>query len=386
MTCSAIDPVDLSERLIRCASVTPIDEGALDVLQGELEALGFVCHRLTFSEDGTPDVDNLYARLGDTTPNFCFAGHTDVVPPGDPGDWTSPPFEPEIRNGRLYGRGAADMKCAIAAMAAGTAAFLDTRGGAFDGSISYLITGDEEGPSVNGTAKVLDWMREEGEVMSACLVGEPTNTDVLGDMAKIGRRGSMNAHITVLGTQGHVAYPALADNPVPRLLDFLKTVDDHVFDEGTDHFPATNLEITTMDVGNPTTNLIPAKAEARLNIRFNDQHTGAGLQAFLEETLAAVPGANEIDVRISGEAFLTPPGPLSDIVAGAINTATGRDPELSTTGGTSDARFIKDHCPVVEFGLINETAHKVDENAKVSDIRELADIYAAILDSYFQAG
>jgi succinyl-diaminopimelate desuccinylase len=386
MDFDADDPLELSEALIRRPSVTPTEAGALDVLGAALEEVGFTCHRLPFSAEGTPDVDNLYARFGTGQPNFCFAGHTDVVPPGDPADWASDPFEPTRRDGRLYGRGAADMKCAVAAFATAARRFVK-RNGDFGGSISMLITGDEEGPAINGTRKVLDWMRDNGEVIDACLVGEPTNPLELGDMIKIGRRGSMNAAITVEGTQGHVAYPDIAENPVPRLLAFLKAVDDHVFDTGTDHFPPTNLEITTIDVGNPTTNLIPAKAEARLNIRFNDQHTGASLSAFLEERRAALAGVgSRLDISISGEAFLTPPGALSTVVADAVEAATGRKPELSTTGGTSDARFIKDHCPVVEFGMINETAHKIDENAKLDDITALTDIYAGVLDAYFATG
>jgi len=377
------DPVALSEALIRRPSVTPEDNGALDVLGEHLEPLGFTCHRLPFSEAGTPDVDNLYARFGETGPNLCFAGHTDVVPPGDLSEWTSDPFQPEIRSGRLYGRGAADMKCAIAAFASAASRVIGRHGADLGGSISLLITGDEEGPAINGTVKVLDWMREVGETMDACVVGEPTNPAALGEMIKIGRRGSMNAAITVFGTQGHVAYPDAADNPVPRLLEFLKTLDDHVFDEGTEHFPPTNLEITTMDVGNPTTNLIPAKASARLNIRFNDRHTGAGLSDFLDGLRAGIGGDTEMQISVSGEAFLTPPGELSALVAGAVERVTSKAPALSTTGGTSDARFIKDHCPVVEFGLVNETAHKVDENARIEDIRALADIYEDLLAGYF---
>ena len=381
------DALELSEALIRCPSVTPEEGGALDLLQARLTALGFTCHRLPFSQAGTPDVDNLYARFGGGGPNFCFAGHTDVVPPGNPGDWASDPFRPEIRDGRLYGRGAADMKCAIAAMVAGTARFLEKEGQP-QGSISFLITGDEEGPSINGTIKVLDWLRDNGEKIDACVVGEPTNVEVLGDMVKIGRRGSLNCTVTVRGTQGHVAYPHLADNPVPKLLAMLKALDDEVLDTGNAHFPATNLEITTIDVGNATTNLIPAQASGRFNIRFNDMHSGASLTQLIEDRCAAVAaglgGADySLDISISGESFLTPPGPLSDIVSGAIEAVTGRSPELSTTGGTSDARFIKDHCPVVEFGLINATAHKVDENALVTEIHQLADIYADMLRRYF---
>jgi len=384
---STTDVIELSEALIRCPSVTPAEGGALDLLQARLEALGFTCHRLPFTQDGTPDVDNLYARLGTDGPNFCFAGHTDVVPPGDAAGWASDPFQPEIRDGRLYGRGASDMKCAIAAMVAGTDAFLKSHGYP-QGSISFLITGDEEGPSVNGTKKVLGWLAARGEKIDACLVGEPTNVVTLGDMVKIGRRGSLNCTITVTGTQGHVAYPHLADNPVPKLLKMLSALGDEPLDHGNDHFPATNLEITTVDVGNATTNLIPAQASARINIRFNDMHSGASLTKLIEERCAAVmageaKGSYDLDISVSGESFLTPPGQLSSVVAGAVKAVTGRDPELSTTGGTSDARFIKDHCPVVEFGMINETAHKMNENALVTEVRDLARIYEEVLKRFF---
>ena len=384
---STTDVIELSEALIRCPSVTPAEGGALDLLQARLEALGFTCHRLPFTQDGTPDVDNLYARLGTDAPNFCFAGHTDVVPPGDAAGWASDPFQPEIRDGRLYGRGASDMKCAIAAMVAGTDAFLKSHGYP-QGSISFLITGDEEGPSVNGTKKVLGWLAARGEKIDACLVGEPTNVVTLGDMVKIGRRGSLNCTITVTGTQGHVAYPHLADNPVPKLLKMLSALGDAPLDHGNDHFPATNLEITTVDVGNATTNLIPAQASARINIRFNDMHSGASLTKLIEERCAAVmageaKGSYDLDISVSGESFLTPPGQLSSVIAGAVKAVTGRDPELSTTGGTSDARFIKDHCPVVEFGMINETAHKMNENALVAEVRDLARIYEEVLKRFF---
>ena len=358
MPAEPLDPVDLSQRLIRCPSVTPNDAGALDVLAEALGGIGFICHRLPFSESGTPDVDNLYARIGTAAPNFCFAGHTDVVPVGNADDWSGDPFAAEIRDGRLYGRGAADMKSAIAAFVAAAARFVDHHGSDFPGSISLLITGDEEGPAINGTPKMLDWLKAEGETMDACLVGEPTNPQNLGEMIKIGRRGSLNASITVLGTQGHVAYPGLADNPVPRLLRYLSALDNHVFDEGNAHFPPTNLEITSIDVGNPTTNLIPQTASARLNVRFNDLHTGADIAALLETTRAEFAGQSEINISISGESFLTPPGPFSDLLAAAVRSVTDREPELSTTGGTSDARFIKDFCPIAEFGLISQTMHK----------------------------
>ena len=380
------DPLVLSADLIRRPSVTPMDEGALDLLEKHLAPLGFDCHRLTFTEAGTLDVDNLYARLGSDGPNFCFAGHTDVVPPGNILDWTSDPFEPEIRDGRLYGRGAADMKCAIAAFISATSQILSTFGDKLPGSISLLITGDEEGPAKNGTAKVIEWLKEQGETLDACLVGEPTNVAHIGDTIKIGRRGSMNAKITVHGTQGHVAYPELANNPVPLLLSFLRNLDDHIFDRGTKHFPPTNLEITSIDVGNKITNLIPAKATAHLNIRFNNQHTGASLSNYLDSIGNQIGGKNnkiDLDISISGEAFLTPPGTLTEIVSSAITDSTGINPELSTTGGTSDARFIKDLCPVVELGLINETAHKADENAKIDDILAITNIYERVLRNFF---
>ncbi len=379
------DPVRLSQDLIRCPSVTPVDEGALGVLQVYLEGLGFTCHRQVFSENGTPDVDNLYARIGDNAPNICFAGHTDVVPVGNLGDWTVDPFGAEIKGGILYGRGTSDMKCAIACFAVAAARVLERRGGAVPGSISFLITGDEEGPSINGTKKMLGWLAERGEKLDHCIVGEPTSAETLGDMVKIGRRGSMNAWIEVQGTQGHSAYPQLADNPVPRLLNFLTAVNSEELDTGTDHFPATNLEITTVDVGNPTTNVIPATAAARVNIRFNDQHTGDSLSDWLEQARSELIGAGSaLKVSVSGEAFLTPPGKLSDLITRAIAKVKNVHVELSTTGGTSDARFIKDFCPVAEFGMLNATAHKVDEHVTIDEILTLTDIYQYFLDAYFE--
>jgi len=379
------DPVRLSQDLIRCPSITPVDEGALGVLQDYLEALGFVCHRQVFSQIGTPDVDNLYARIGQSAPNICFAGHTDVVPVGDSGDWTADPFVGEIRDGLLFGRGASDMKCAIACFAVAAARVLDRRKGNLPGSISFLITGDEEGPALNGTKKMLDWLAEQGEKLDHCLVGEPTSADRLGDMVKIGRRGSMNAAIEVYGTQGHSAYPQLADNPIPRLLDFLSAVNSEVLDTGTEHFPATNLEITTVDVGNPATNVIPATAKGLVNIRFNDTHTGDSLSAWLQQRRLELAGDSDMSITISGEAFLTPPGKLSDLISAAIKDICDVEPDLSTTGGTSDARFIKDHCPVAEFGMLNATAHKVDEHVRIDEIHTLADIYEKFLDGYFEA-
>lgn len=382
-----IDALDLSQALLRCPSVTPKDAGVFDVLESALNPLGFVCRRLPFAEQGTADVDNLYARFGTGGANFCFAGHTDVVPIGRREDWSIDPFGGEVRDGMLYGRGASDMKCAVAAFAAAASRFLASKGPGFDGSISLLITGDEEGPAINGTAKMLDWLADQGEVIDACVVGEPTNVNKLGDTIKIGRRGSMNGHLVVYGVQGHAAYPHLADNPVPAMLEMLAALNGKVLDDGSDHFPPSNLEITTVDVGNTATNIIPAKVEASFNIRFNDHHSGAGLEQAIGDMIADIAEKNAtrfgLEFIISGESFLTPPGSLSQILQKAVKNVTGQDATLSTTGGTSDARFIKDYCPVVEFGLINATAHKVDENAALDDIRALADVYQDALDNFF---
>ena len=378
-----MDPVDLAQALIRCPSVTPADEGAMDVLQSALEELGFTCHRLPFATGNAPEVQNLYARIGDRAPNFCFAGHTDVVPVGDANEWSVDPFAAEIKGDRLYGRGASDMKTAIAGFAAAAARFLESRDNGFPGSISLLITGDEEGEAVNGTVKVLEWLKEKGEVLDACLVGEPTNPETLGDMIKIGRRGSMTAFLTVHGASGHAAYPHLADNPVERLVKMLSAVLDKPLDDGTKHFQPSTAVVTTIDVGNPVANVIPARAEARINVRFNDLHTGAGVGTLLRQRLDDIGGDYDLDARVSGESFLFPPGPLSNLVAGVIEKATGKRPEFSTAGGTSDARFIKDHCPVCEYGMTNQTAHKADENALVSDIQLLSDIYQSVLDGFF---
>ncbi|MDZ5646493.1 succinyl-diaminopimelate desuccinylase [Nitrospirillum sp. BR 11828] len=378
------DPVALTQALIRCASVTPADAGALGVLEGVLAPLGFSCHRLTFTEDGTAPVENLYARLGDTGPNFCFAGHTDVVPVGDEAAWTVPPFAGEIIGGRLFGRGASDMKGAIAAFIAAVARH-KAAGLPLAGSLSLLITGDEEGPSINGTRKVLGWLVERGEPLDACLVGEPTNPQRLGQMMKIGRRGSITFTITSLGAQGHVAYPHLADNPLPRLAQALARLSGEPLDQGTPHFQPSSLQITTIDVGNPTTNIIPAKGTAVFNIRFNDLHSPTSLEAHVRGILAEVGGAWDVKVAVSGDAFLTPPGQLSDIVAQAVQSVTGLEPELSTSGGTSDARFIKNHCPVVEFGGVGASMHKVDEHIAVDDLTRLTDIYARVLADWFAA-
>lgn len=381
---SPYDPLEIAKELIRCPSVTPEDGGALAVLERYLAPLGFTCERMRFSAEGTPDVDNLYARYGTGSPHFCFAGHTDVVPVGDEAAWTTDPFAAQVKDGRLYGRGAADMKSAVASFTA--AAERLVRDG-FQGSISLLITGDEEGPGVNGTVKMLETLAARGETIDHCLVGEPTSVEKLGDMVKVGRRGSINGWLTVHGTQGHVAYPHLADNPLPRLLEMLRRLDTQVLDEGTDHFQPSNLEITTIDVGNTATNVIPGVARAVVNIRFNDLHTGSGLDSWMRKVLDAVTeemgGRYEFTTKISGEAFMTEPGDFSALISRAVEKVTGITPELSTTGGTSDARFIRAYAPVIEFGLPNATMHKADENAGVDDITRLADIYEEILRGYF---
>jgi len=377
---AAVDPLALSRALIRCPSVTPIDAGALDVLTTALAPLGFECHRLPFTGSGTPDVDNLYARVGSGAPHLCFAGHTDVVPPGDLDAWTVDPFAAEVRDGRLYGRGAADMKAAIACFVAAAARVIDRRGGGRGGSVSLLITGDEEGPAVNGTVRVLEWLRDRGECLDACLVGEPTNPSHLGEMIKVGRRGSLNGVLTVHGVQGHAAYPNLADNPIPRLMRMLEAITGEPLDDGSEHFQPSTLTLTSVDVGNPATNVIPGRATAAFNIRFNDRHDETGLRSWLEQRLATVGGRFELRTECSGDSFLSPPGRLARAIADAAERITGCRPAYSTSGGTSDARFIKDACPVAEFGMSNATAHKVDEHVKVEDVERLTQIYETVLD------
>ncbi len=376
-----IDGLELARDLIRCASVTPADAGAQSVLAAVLEGAGFTVHRLVFGEAPDGPIHNLFATIGEGAPHFAFAGHTDVVPAGDVARWSSPPFDAAVSGGHLVGRGAADMKGAIAAFAAAAARHVAA---GFKGRLSLVITGDEEGPATFGTAPLLDWMEANGFVPDLCLVGEPTSARVLGDMVKIGRRGSINAWITVHGAQGHVAYPAMADNPVARLVRILAAVQARVLDTGSDWFQASNLEVTDLAVGNPATNVIPAQASARLNIRFNDLHRGAELEAWLREVVASEAASAEVVVRISGEAFLTEPGTLSGVVAGAIEAVTGVMPELSTSGGTSDARFIRRLCPVVEFGLVGQSMHKVDEGVPVADLSALEAIYGEVLRRVFR--
>lgn len=374
-----IDPAILTADLIRCASVTPQEGGALQLLERLLAAHGFQCTRVDRGE-----VSNLFARWGKGK-TFGFNGHTDVVPVGDLKAWSVDPFGAESRDGFLYGRGATDMKSGVAAFAAAAIDFV--KESPPDGSVVMAITGDEEGPAKDGTVALLDWMQAQGERMDHCLVGEPTCPDVMGDMIKIGRRGSMNGYFTVTGVQGHAAYPHRANNPLPamaRLIDQLSTAS---LDAGTEHFDASTLAVVTMDTGNPATNVIPAQCRATVNIRFNDAHSGASLTDWLQEHADKVAKAFDVridlEVVISGESFITPPGELSDLVAHAVQVETNRTPVLSTSGGTSDARFVQHHCPVVEFGLVGKTMHQVDERVEIAQIHQLKSIYTRILRDYF---
>lgn len=381
---ATINPLEFSIALISRPSITPVDAGAINLLVDTLTPLGFTCDTQTFSEDGTPPVKNLYARLGKEGKNLCFAGHTDVVPVGDEAAWRINPFKPEVIDGILYGRGVVDMKGAICCFIAAISEYLHERKTPFQESISLLITGDEEGPAINGTKKMLELIKKRGETLDGCIVGEPTNPTKLGEMIKIGRRGSISFSLTVHGTQGHVAYPQLADNPITTLVNILHALKAKPLDSGTEFFQASNLEITTVDVGNPTGNVIPAHASAAFNIRFNDLHTPESLKAHV--TAICETFSSHYDLKFSGiaESFITKGGDLSHIVAQAVTQVTGLTPELSTTGGTSDARFIKNYCPVVEVGLINQTAHKVDECVAAEDIFTLTKIYKAVLESYFK--
>ena len=378
---SAVDAGALAAALIRAPSVTPRDEGALDILAEALERLGFTCHPLSFGEE---PIRNLYARRGSGRPNLCFAGHTDVVPTGPREAWSFDPFGGEVAGGMLQGRGAADMKGAIAAFLGGAARFLTDCGDDFSGSISVLVTGDEEGVAENGTKKVLEWLAAQGEALDAAIVGEPTSADRLGDMVKIGRRGSLTGRLTAIGVQGHTAYPHLADNAAHRLVRMLALLTEAELDRGSEHFPPSTLQISTIDIGNPATNVIPGKAEAVFNIRFNDLWTSESLRGWIADRLAMAGGEYRLDVSVSGESFLVPPGPLSDTLGEAIRRVTGQAPQLGTTGGTSDARFIQAYCPVAEFGLVGTTMHKSDEQVPLADIERLAEIYRAFLALYFE--
>jgi succinyl-diaminopimelate desuccinylase len=381
------DPVAIARDLLRCRSVTPAEGGALKFLEVTLKAAGFAVHRMTFKEPGADDVENLYARIGTAAPHLTFAGHTDVVPAGDEKAWKHPPFAGETDGAELYGRGAVDMKGGIACAVAAVLDHLSARGGKPKGSISFLITGDEEGIAVNGTPKLLTWAAERGEKFDHCLLGEPSNVEALGDTIKIGRRGSLNGHLIVNGKSGHVAYPRRADNPIRGLVALIAALQAEPLDAGTAQFSPSHLEFTSVDVGNKTVNLIPDEARARFNIRFNDAHTLDSLKKMIEQR-AAKAAAGKIKFVFKWEpsnagVFVTKPGPFTDLVTEAIMKATGRKPELSTSGGTSDARFITHYCPVVEFGLVGQTMHQIDERVPIADLRALTAIYRAILDRYF---
>ena len=390
MTFDPHDPVSLTQALVRCESVTPEEGGAITLLETVLATAGFTCHRMTFSEPGTPDVENLYARLGTEEPHLCFAGHTDVVPPGDLDAWTDPPFAGVIRNGILYGRGAVDMKGGVACFVSAVLRYLDQSGGLPRGSLSFLITGDEEGPSINGTMKVLDWMKARGEKVSACLVGEPSNPEALGDEIKIGRRGSINGEIVVYGRQGHSAYPQKADNPIPKLARIIDRLCSAEIDRGTAHFQPSNLQTTVISVPNRTSNVIPAEARAIFNVRYNDTWNRATIETWLREQCAAAAatiGARyDLSVSGTGDVFLTnPSGVLVEELVASIEAETGRRPALTTGGGTSDARFIKDICPVIEFGPVNKTIHAIDEHVAVAELEQLTAIYQRFIAGYLAA-
>jgi succinyl-diaminopimelate desuccinylase len=382
------DSVPVLQDLIRCRSVTPAEGGALTYLENLLSAHGFVCHRLIFKEEGTPDVENLFARFGTGSPHLCFAGHTDVVPEGHAESWTHPPFAAEISNGFVYGRGATDMKGAVAAFAGAAIDYVKTAG-KFKGSISFLITGDEEGPAINGTAKVLEWMRDNGHVPDHCLVGEPSSVEKLGDTIKIGRRGSLSFAVTVEGRQGHAAYPHKADNPIPKLARFVDRISSATLDEGNDHFGPSTLAVTSFDVGNPAGNVIPSRATAKFNIRFSTEHSFESLKAWADEEIrkatAEWGGTWTVSVTEGADAFITEPGRFVGLVQDAVERETGILPKLSTSGGTSDARFVKNFCPVLEFGPTNATIHQTDERISIEELRATQEIYASIIADYFAA-
>lgn len=385
------DALSIARDLIRCPSVTPADAGALGVLEQALNAAGFICHRVTFSEPDTADVDNLYARIGTEGPHITFAGHTDVVPPGDESAWSVGAFSGEVKDGFLHGRGAVDMKGGIACSVAAVLEHLAANDGKprsdGKGSISFLITGDEEDVSINGTIKLLKWAAERGEKFDHCVLGEPSNVETLGDTIKVGRRGSQSGTLYVDGVQGHVAYPHRAANPVPDISRLIVAISDEPLDHGSAQFQASNLEFTSIDVGNKANNVIPGEARAKFNIRYNDNHTQASLRELVETRLTNACG-NRIRARIVWEpsnsnVFVTKPGPFTDLAVSAIEEVTGRKPELSTSGGTSDARFISSYCPVIEFGLVGQTMHQVNERVPVGDLEQLTKVYRGILARYF---
>jgi succinyl-diaminopimelate desuccinylase len=380
----AADPVALTQALVRCPTVTPGAGPALDLLQRCLEPLGFACHRVRFEGDGSYPVDNLFAKLGQGAPHLAFGGHVDVVPPGERGRWTMDPFSGEVRDGRLYGRGAADMKSGVAAFVAAVARVAG-RGGLPRGSVSLLVTGDEESAAVNGTVKLLAWAAERGERFDGCLVGEPTSVERLGDTVKIGRRGSLVTDLVVRGRQGHTAYPQRADNAAHRLLAVLERLVAKPLDEGSPWFQPSNLQVTSIDVGNPAGNVIPGEAKARLNIRFNDRHTAASLEQWLRDQIAPLAPDHDLAVACNAEAFVTEPGGLSELLAQAVEAETGRRPAANTLGGTSDARFFRRYCSVVELGLVGTTMHQADEHVAVADVEGLTRIYEAFLRRFLDA-
>jgi succinyl-diaminopimelate desuccinylase len=380
------DPVAIARDLIRCRSVTPDEGGALAYLQDLLMPAGFEVHRAVFAEPGTTPVDNLYARVGTARPNLLFAGHTDVVPPGNEGAWSHPPFAGEIAGDRLYGRGAVDMKGGIACFVAAALDYLAAHRGKPKGSISLLVTGDEESVAVNGTVKLLKWAAERGESFDHCILGEPSNVEILGDTIKAGRRGSLNGTLIVTGRQGHVAYPERADNPIRGLMSLMAALQTPL-DEGSEHFSPSHLEFTSVDVGNATVNLIPGEARARFNIRYNDRHSQTALKTLVERRAKAAAG-DHVHYAFewqpsNADVFVTKPGPFTELAVAAIAEVTGRRPKLSTSGGTSDARFIKNYCPVLEFGLVGQTMHQTDESAPVADLLTLTAIYRRIVEKYF---
>jgi len=381
------DALSIARELLRCPSVTPADAGALGILENILKAVGFEVHRITFSEPGAADIDNLYARIGSAAPHISFAGHTDVVPAGDEAAWSHGAFAGEVKDGLLYGRGAVDMKGGIACSVAAVLEYLAANGGQPKGSISFLITGDEEDVAVNGTIKLLEWVAKRGDKLDHCVLGEPSNVEVLGDCIKIGRRGSQSGTLHVDGVQGHVAYPQRANNPVPDISRLIVALSDEPLDRGSPQFQASNLEFTSVDVGNTATNVIPGQARAKFNIRFNDNHSHESLRQLVEQRLANAAG-NRIRAHIVWEpsnsyVFVTKPGAFTDLAVAAIEDVTGRKPELSTSGGTSDARFISRYCPVIEFGLVGQTMHQIDERTPVADLEKLTKIYRGVLDRYF---
>lgn len=383
------DALSIARDLIRCPSVTPADAGALGVLEARLKDAGFDVHRVTFSEPGAVDIDNLYARIGSGAPHIAFAGHTDVVPAGDEANWTHGAFAGEVKDGFLYGRGAVDMKGGIACSLAATLDYLAAHSGKppKDGSISFLITGDEEAIAVNGTVKLMQWAAARGEKFDHCVLGEPSNVAEMGDCIKVGRRGSQSGTLIVDGVQGHVAYPHRASNPVPDIAALILALSNEPLDAGSTHFQASNLEFTSVDVGNAASNVIPAQARAKFNIRYNDHHTQESLRALIE-TRTTLACGNRIRARIEWEpsnadVFITKPGAFTDLVVAAIEEVTGRKPDLNTGGGTSDARFITHYCPVIEFGLVGQTMHQVDERTPVADLEKLTKIYRGVLDRYF---